>query len=46
VRVTQLEGREIVGTAVRVTDDGGLLVDTNGSNITVRAGDVHHLRHR
>ena len=46
VRVTQLEGREIVGTAVRVTDDGGLLVDTNGSNVTVRAGDVHHLRHR
>jgi BirA family biotin operon repressor/biotin-[acetyl-CoA-carboxylase] ligase len=46
VRVTQLDGQQIVGTAVRVTDDGGLMVDADGSPVTVRAGDVQHLRHR
>jgi BirA family transcriptional regulator, biotin operon repressor / biotin---[acetyl-CoA-carboxylase] ligase len=46
VRVEQLDGRELTGTAVRVTDEGTLLVDIDGSPVTVRAGDVHHLRHR
>jgi BirA family biotin operon repressor/biotin-[acetyl-CoA-carboxylase] ligase len=46
VRVEQLDGRELVGTATRVADDGALLVDAGGPVIAVRAGDVHHLRHR
>ena len=46
VRVEQLNGHELLGTAARVTDEGALLVDADGSAVTVRAGDVHHVRHR
>lgn len=46
VRVEQLDGRELVGTAVRINDDGALVVDVDDAAVTVRAGDVHHLRHR
>jgi BirA family biotin operon repressor/biotin-[acetyl-CoA-carboxylase] ligase len=45
VRIEQRSGELLEGTAARVADDGGLLVETGGSGITVRAGDVHHLRH-
>jgi BirA family biotin operon repressor/biotin-[acetyl-CoA-carboxylase] ligase len=46
VRVEQLDGQVLTGTATGVTDDGALLVDMAGAGVTVRAGDVHHLRHR
>ncbi|HSK96652.1 MAG TPA: biotin--[acetyl-CoA-carboxylase] ligase [Euzebyales bacterium] len=46
VRVEHLDGRESFGTAVRVTDEGALVIDIDGVPMTVRAGDVHHLRHR
>jgi BirA family biotin operon repressor/biotin-[acetyl-CoA-carboxylase] ligase len=46
VRVEQLDGRELVGTATRIADDGALLVEVDGPVVAVRAGDVHHLRHR
>ena len=45
VRVAQAAG-ELVGTATRVTDDGGMCVDAGGRLVTVHAGDVVHLRHR
>jgi BirA family biotin operon repressor/biotin-[acetyl-CoA-carboxylase] ligase len=45
VRVEQVDGRSLTGTAVGVTDDGALLIDVAGAPVTVRAGDVHHLRH-
>lgn len=46
VRVEQHDGSALLGTATRVTDDGALQVDVDGDLITVRAGDVQHLRHR
>jgi len=45
VRVEQREDRALLGTAARVTDDGALEIDIDGSAVIVRAGDVHHLRH-
>jgi BirA family biotin operon repressor/biotin-[acetyl-CoA-carboxylase] ligase len=45
VRVEQVNGQTLEGTASRITDDGALLVDVDGVAITVRAGDVHHVRH-
>ena len=46
VRVVQHDGSALLGTATCVTDDGALQVDLDGDVITVRAGDVQHLRHR
>jgi BirA family biotin operon repressor/biotin-[acetyl-CoA-carboxylase] ligase len=46
VRVEQVDGHVLAGSAEAVTEDGALLVDVDGSAVTVRAGDVHHLRHR
>lgn len=46
VRVEQPAGRTLHGTASRITDEGALVVDADGAEVTVRAGDVHHLRHR
>jgi BirA family biotin operon repressor/biotin-[acetyl-CoA-carboxylase] ligase len=46
VRVEQHDGTALLGTAVRVTDDGALEVDVDGAVRTIRAGDVQHLRHR
>jgi biotin-(acetyl-CoA carboxylase) ligase len=43
--VEQVNGQTLEGTASRITDDGALLVDVDGVAITVRAGDVHHVRH-
>jgi BirA family biotin operon repressor/biotin-[acetyl-CoA-carboxylase] ligase len=44
VRVTQLDGATLTGTAVAVDDDGALRLDCDGEPATVRAGDVHHVR--
>jgi len=45
VRVHHLRGADLVGTAIGVTDDGALVVrDDSGTDHTVVAGDVHHLR--
>lgn len=46
VRVEQVNGQPLEGIALRITDDGGLVIDVDGVAVTVRAGDVHHLRHR
>ena len=35
---------EIVGTATGIDDAGRLLIDTDGSTVTVSAGDITHLR--
>lgn len=43
VRVTLID-ESFTGTAVEVTDDGALLVETNACVRTVEAGDVVHLR--
>jgi BirA family biotin operon repressor/biotin-[acetyl-CoA-carboxylase] ligase len=45
VRVAQVRGDDLVGTAEAVTDDGALVVrDDAGTVHTVVAADVHHLR--
>jgi BirA family biotin operon repressor/biotin-[acetyl-CoA-carboxylase] ligase len=45
VRVQQLDGDDLVGTATAVTDDGALVLrDDDGDEHTVVAGDVLHLR--
>jgi len=45
VRVHQINGDDLVGTAVGVVDDGALVVrDDAGHEHTVVAGDVLHLR--
>jgi BirA family biotin operon repressor/biotin-[acetyl-CoA-carboxylase] ligase len=45
VRVQRVTGDDLVGTAVGVTDAGALVVrGTDGTDHTVVAGDVHHLR--
>lgn len=46
VRVERRAGDSVLGTATAVTDDGALQLDVDGARCTVRAGDVHHLRHR
>jgi BirA family biotin operon repressor/biotin-[acetyl-CoA-carboxylase] ligase len=43
VRVCTPE-REVTGTAVDVEDTGALVVDTDGGEVTVTAGDCEHLR--
>jgi BirA family transcriptional regulator, biotin operon repressor / biotin---[acetyl-CoA-carboxylase] ligase len=45
VRVEQLDGQAVSGTAARVTGDGALELEVDGSTVVVRAGDVQHLRH-
>jgi len=45
VRVEHVRGDDLVGTAVGITDDGALVVrDDGGTDHTVVAADVHHLR--
>jgi BirA family biotin operon repressor/biotin-[acetyl-CoA-carboxylase] ligase len=45
VRVEHVRDDDLVGTAVGVTDDGALIVrDDAGTDHTVVAADVHHLR--
>ena len=44
VRAVLPGGREIVGTAVSVDDQGRLVVDAGGETVAVSAGDVVHLR--
>lgn len=45
VRVEYMRDADLVGTAVGVTDDGALVVrDDHGTDHTVVAADVHHLR--
>ena len=47
VRVEQADGTVLVGTATGVTDGGALVVQADTSaTVELRAGDVHHLRHR
>jgi BirA family biotin operon repressor/biotin-[acetyl-CoA-carboxylase] ligase len=47
VRVDQMDGTAIEGTATQVTDDGALVVTgTDGTAAPLHAGEVHHLRHR
>lgn len=45
VRVEQLDGGTLLGTAAGISGDGALTVDVDGRAVEVRAGDVHHLRH-
>lgn len=40
----QLPPGDVEGTAIDLTPDGALLVDTAGGTVEVRAGDVIHLR--
>jgi BirA family biotin operon repressor/biotin-[acetyl-CoA-carboxylase] ligase len=45
VRVEHVRGDDLVGTAIGLTDDGALVVrDDHGTDHTVVAADVHHLR--
>jgi BirA family biotin operon repressor/biotin-[acetyl-CoA-carboxylase] ligase len=44
VRVHLPAGGELVGTAVGVAGDGGLVVDDGSHEVTVSAGDVVHVR--
>lgn len=44
VRVHLPSGAQLVGTAVGVAEDGGLVVDTGSGAVTVSAGDVVHVR--
>jgi BirA family biotin operon repressor/biotin-[acetyl-CoA-carboxylase] ligase len=45
VRVEHVRDDDVVGTAVGLTDDGALVVrDEHGTDHTVVAADVHHLR--
>jgi BirA family biotin operon repressor/biotin-[acetyl-CoA-carboxylase] ligase len=45
VRVEHVRDADLTGTAVGVTDDGALVVrDQQGTDHTVVAADVHHLR--
>lgn len=44
VRVDQPGGAVLHGRAVGLADDGGLVVRSGGTDHTVRAGDVQHLR--
>jgi len=44
VRATLTDG-DVVGEAVAISDEGGLVIDTGGGpRVTVAAGDVEHLR--
>ena len=44
VRVERMDGAPLVGRAVRVLADGSLCVEVDGAEVTVRTGDVVHLR--
>ena len=44
VSVSRVDGSTLVGQAVTIADDGGLVVRTTHGDVTVHAGDVHHLR--
>lgn len=45
VRAERAGGSTVVeGTAVRVADDGALVIETADGDVVVTAGDVHHLR--
>jgi BirA family biotin operon repressor/biotin-[acetyl-CoA-carboxylase] ligase len=44
VRVHLPSGSQLVGTAVAISEDGGLVVDTGSGAVTVSAGDVVHVR--
>jgi BirA family transcriptional regulator, biotin operon repressor / biotin---[acetyl-CoA-carboxylase] ligase len=44
VRAELPDGREVVGTAVAVDDEGRLRIDTPDEPVAVSAGDVVHLR--
>jgi BirA family biotin operon repressor/biotin-[acetyl-CoA-carboxylase] ligase len=45
VRAERAGGGAVVeGTAVRVADDGALVIETNDGEQVLTAGDVHHLR--
>ena len=44
VRAVLPGGREVVGMARAVDDEGRLRIDTDGEVVTVSAGDVVHLR--
>jgi BirA family biotin operon repressor/biotin-[acetyl-CoA-carboxylase] ligase len=44
VRAVLPGGKEIVGTASGIDDQGRLLVEADGQTVVVSAGDVVHLR--
>ncbi|HEX9697061.1 MAG TPA: biotin--[acetyl-CoA-carboxylase] ligase [Actinomycetota bacterium] len=44
IRVEQPSGEGLAGRAVRIADDGALIVDVDGIETAVAAGDVVHLR--
>jgi BirA family biotin operon repressor/biotin-[acetyl-CoA-carboxylase] ligase len=44
VRATTVEGRTVEGRAVDLDDDGNLVVERDGELLTVRFGEIHHLR--
>ncbi len=44
VRAVLPGGREVVGTATDIDDNGHLLIDTGAQTVAVSAGDVTHLR--
>jgi BirA family biotin operon repressor/biotin-[acetyl-CoA-carboxylase] ligase len=44
VRAQLPGGKEVVGTATAVDDQGRLCVEAGGQTVTVSAGDVVHLR--
>lgn len=44
VRAELPAGESVEGTALRLSDDGGLVVDTGDGEVTVTAGDIVHLR--
>lgn len=44
VRIVQVNGSSVVGTAVGIADDGALELEIDGSVVRVRAGEVTHLR--
>ena len=44
VRVDLVDGTSLVGVAADVDDDGALLLAIDGSERTIRSGDVFHLR--
>jgi BirA family biotin operon repressor/biotin-[acetyl-CoA-carboxylase] ligase len=44
VRAELADGGAVIGTAVAVAADGGLVIDVQGRRRTVAAADVHHLR--
>lgn len=44
VRVERPNGEPLTGRALRVADDGSLIVDAGGVETTIAAGDIVHLR--